>query len=144
MSDRGDSWVNSSLLLSLTNMLENIRDLLIIKYKYPRGTTLTTEIHLVWGQQVTRLDFTKRNRSRNIPVGDIFDSRDMPVSRLIINNMGAGNIHIDTNRDYGDLGANTPLLANETLDVESDFPSITSINLSPDNVDCTVRITAIV
>lgn len=134
-----------------TALLEEIVKILSITYKYPRGTTLTSIIHLQLKQRTTRIDFLDSTRHQDVPifngVRDIIITRDVPVSRLIIYNMGPGGVYCDTNRDFGDRQADTPINSNSVWEIITDYPSITSINLvaAPEgNSDAKIRLTAIV
>ena len=130
--------------------LEKLHNLLAMTYKYPRGTTLTSTIHLQIQQPPTRIDFTDPNRHRNIPVNpdtggkDNIDTKFCPVSRLIIFNLGPSGIHCDTNRDYNDISTETPISSNSSFEFISDYPSIFSINMVAQDSAAKVRLTAIV
>jgi hypothetical protein len=142
--------INVALQNRTLTELQRLYDLLNFKYKYPRGTTLTSTIHLQIQQPPTRIDFTDPSRHRNIPVNpdsggkDNIDTRFCPVSRLIIFNMGPSGIHCDTNRDYNDISTETPINSNSSFEFISDFPSIHSINMVAQDDDAKVRLTAIV
>lgn len=145
----------SGLESQTLHRLENIEKLLSFVYKYPRGMTLTSVIHLKKGAPITYIDFLDNRRFRNIPLGDsvtggldTINTRNMPVSRLILYNLGPGGMYFDTNVDYGTLTVDTPITVNSSWEIMSDYPSIFSVALAADSSeagdDAKVRMTAIV
>jgi hypothetical protein len=144
-------WTNTVLLDRILTELETIKATLLRTWVYPRGTTFTSVIHLKKDAQVTRIDFLSVTGHRNIPMGDfdtggqdIINILGVPVSRLIIYNVGPGGMYFDTNRQFNDNTANTPVFVNSAYEIPSDIPSITSINLAAGDSDAKIRLTAIV
>lgn len=147
------SWTSAALLEKILTRLENIEAMMAVNYQNPRGTTLTSTIHLKFKQPQTRIDFIDAKRHRNIPIDS--DSpqggRDdiiilgIPVTKVILYNLGPGGIHYDTNKKYGDLTVQTPVTANSSWEITSaEWPCIYSINLAAEDMDAKVRLTAIV
>ena len=147
------SWTSAALLEKILTKLENIESMMALNYLNPRGTTLTSTIHLQKGQPQTRIDFVDAKRHRNIPIDS--DSpqggRDdivilgIPVTKVILYNLGPGGMHYDTNKKYGDLTVQTPVSANSSWEITSaEWPCIFSINLAAEDQDAKVRLTAIV
>lgn len=151
-------WANAALSAQILETLQDIKEILLRTYVYPRGTTFTSILHLKSEEPVTRIDFIDAKRHRNIPMGrfetggqDLITIYGVPVSRLIIYNTGPDGMYFDTNRNYGDDTANTAVYVNSSYEVPADIPSIGSINLKCENAEpggpqkeAKVRLTAII
>jgi hypothetical protein len=146
--------ISAGLLEKILSKLEIIESLMEKNYNLPRGTTLTSTIHLHQGEPQTRIDFVDARRHRNIPIDnsaagaqgrDDINILGVPVTKVILYNLGPGGIHYDTNKKYGDLTVQTPVTANSSWEITSaEWPCIYSINLAAQDMDAKVRLTAIV
>lgn len=146
-------WTNAALLEKILTKLENIESFMATAYSLPRGTTLTSIIHLQYKGEPTRVDFLDAQRHRNIPIDvsspqggrDDIQILSCPVTKIILYNLGPGGIHYDTNRTYGDLTVATPVNASSSWEITSaEWPCLYSINLAAEDQDAKVRLTAIV
>lgn len=145
---------DEAALLVLEKILEKLGDiqkLLSINYMYPRGTTLSSTVHLHQGELQTRIDFLSTTGHRNIPINIDTGGIDQivilgcPVTKIILFNLGPGGIHYDTNKSYNDLTVETPVSANSSWEITSaEWPCIYSLNLAAQDADAKVRLTAIV
>jgi hypothetical protein len=152
-SDINAEWSSAALLSGCLQELQELRALLSNTYKYPRGYTMTSILHLKAADRVTRIDFMNRRNFQNIPTtgnpdtaggADLVATIGVPVSRIIIYNLGPGGMYFDTNRNINDLTADTPIDSGAHWEIASDYPSIVSINLKAANADAKARMTAIV
>ena len=145
-------WANAALSEQILSELKVIKEVLLRTYLYPRGTTFTSILNLPAGGPVTRIDFLSQTGHRNIPMGRfetggkaVIPIFQVPVSTVIIYNTGPGGVFFDTNRNFNDTTADTPVYANSDYQISADIPSIVSINLVAEETHpAKVRMTAIV
>lgn len=143
--------LNAKLLKEILQKLDNIEKLLAVNYSHPRGSTLSSVLHLKVNDQPTRIDFLDASGHRNIPINADSGGRDVirilqcPVTKVIIFNMGPGGVHYDTNRSFNELALDTPVSANSSWEITSaEWPCIFALNIAAAENDTKVRVTAIV
>lgn len=134
-----DMAINTAKIKALTYQSEKLR---MVSTAYT-GTTYGSSFTLTAGK-ATKIDFVD-GEHKNLKDGMIIRIPGMPLYKLKIYNRGNQSIFYDTNREEGDMDAQTELQAlSEAPMIETPRPQIRSCNFVSSCSNCTIQIIAYV
>ncbi len=140
--------IQAGVLTSINDTLVQLKDTIqkTYGYGYERGTTYAFTLNLTGannGGRMITIDFIDPNKSRNIGQGQV-NVPNTPVARVLLYNSGAGEVGFSTNQPFSSTDTSVPLPPNSAFQIDTQFPSIHSLNLLAISSDSTVKVVLIV